>query len=473
MGLIIGAGYVYYDDWLEQNVSALEQVVFSECKLCSYQSLYQQQGIKVLTDTMNKRASQTGLDYLLLKDGAPIEGNLPWNKNLRRHFEQGNSVIKSKTSQIDTQTIHLGRDLHAGTDTISINVDDTYILITKEYLKISPDTFIPGKKHPASSSWIEGDTAQKVKSGRTEIDPQQHVYFTENIKGITGQIALIGMALIFLGFIATMVIAWKIHRKLKIINCTADHIIIHQDLARRIPHSGGNNEFDHLAINLNKMLAKIESKIEDIKQISNNIAHDLRTPLTSLHNKLEQLELQNPQVSNLTDQVNQLLNTFNALLRISHLEAGNANICMQRVDLTSLVTDVIDLYLPLAEEKGQVISMALESHSVKADINLLFQVVANLVENAIKYAPENSNIFIGSAEQKGHVIISIKDEGPGVPDDQLENIVERFVRLDKTRNTPGNGLGLSMVRAIAEAHQGRLILENLSNGFNASISIHS
>ncbi len=219
------------------------------------------------------------------------------------------------------------------------------------------------------------------------------------------------------------------------------------------------------------MLSKIEGKVEDIKQISNNIAHDLRTPLTSLHNRLEELESGNPAITDLTSQVNQILETFNALLRISHLESGNAHISVQDVDLETIVGDVIALFAPLAEEKGQNISMELEAQTVKADINLLFQALANLLENAIKYAQGNAHILIGSIEDNRQVLIKVQDDGPGIPDDRLKDVIERFVRLDATGSSPGSGLGLSMVRAIAKVHQGALTLNNLRNGFVATIAL--
>jgi len=443
LSLLISAVYIYYDDWLEPQVSHLESMVIPECELCSFKTQYQKQGLAELIKSLNIRKEKRGFKYAILTLGKVSAGDLQWkNKNV---VEQ-KSVISNVTASKNSQVKFIYRDINAGISISSIKLDESHSLYIESYLKINSESFTSDKK-------------QKV--------------IQEKIRGITTQMAWFGVSWIFLGFVATTIISWKIHVKLKSINKTADHIIQHQDLGQRISHSGGNNEFDHLAINLNKMLAKIESKVEDIKQMSNNIAHDLRTPLTSLHNKLEQLEFDNPQVSNLTGQVNLILNTFNALLRISHLESGNANVCIQQVDLTSLATDVIDLYQPLAEEKGQIIYMAIDSHSVNADINLLFQAVANLVENAVKYAPENSKILVTSLEQKAHVAIRIKDEGSGVPDDKLTEVVERFVRLDEARNTPGNGLGLCMVHAIAEAHQGKLTLENLPKAFSASILIPS
>ncbi len=444
LGLIITAGYTYYDDWLDQHVTELETVVVRECDLCSYKTLYDEQGLRALTNALNVRTWETGLDYLLLKNGAPIAGELQLDQSIKARFEQENVASNGLASITDDQAKRLAEDVRAGTYISSIELEENHTLIVEEYLRVNSETSIP-------------------------VAEQQ--VFRENIKGITGELALFGAALMVFGFIATTVIAWKIHNKLESINQTADHIIIHQDLGRRIPHSGGNNEFDHLASNLNKMLSKIEGKVEDIKQISNNIAHDLRTPLTSLLNRLEELDSDNPAITDLTSQVNQILETFNALLRISHLESGNAHISVRDVDLETIVGDVIALFAPLAEEKGQKISMELEAQTVKADINLLFQALANLLENAIKYAPGNAHILISSIEDSRQVLIKVQDDGPGIPDDRLTDVIERFVRLDATRSSPGSGLGLSMVRAIAEVHQGALTLNNLRNGFVAIIEL--
>ncbi len=444
LALIITAGYTYYDDWLNQHVTELETVVVRECDLCSYKTQYDEQGLRALTNALNVRAWETGLDYLVLKNGAPIAGELQLDQSIKARFEQEIVASNGLASITDDQAKRLAEDVHAGTYISSIELEENHTLIVEEYLRVNSKTSIP-------------------------VAEQQ--VFRENIKGITGELALFGAALIVFGFIATTVIAWKIHNKLESINQTADHIIIHQDLGRRIPHSGGNNEFDHLASNLNKMLSKIEGKVEDIKQISNNIAHDLRTPLTSLLNRLEELDSDNPAITDLTSQVNQILETFNALLRISHLESGNAHISVRDVDLETIVGDVIALFAPLAEEKGQNISMELEAQTVKADINLLFQALANLLENAIKYAPGNAHILISSIEDSRQVLIKVQDDGPGIPDDRLTDVIERFVRLDATRSSPGSGLGLSMVRAIAEVHQGALTLNNLRNGFVAIIEL--
>ncbi len=441
--LVLVAAYTFYDAWLEPQVTQLETIVLSECEICAFTSQFQAQGLPALTVLLDARTVKSGLNYAVLSNGIVSAGDLPWlNKNIAQLKLQTATANEKDANKKNGEIHTLWRDVNAGIALSSIRLDKDHTLYIEEYLKVK------------SRSLLSADNQQVVG---------------DNIREITTQIVLYGLVLLFLGFIATIFIAWKIYQKLENINQTADHIIKHQDLGQRISHSGGKNEFDHLARNLNKMLSKIEVKVEDIKQISNNIAHDLRTPLTSLHNQLEQLKLEVPVAVSLTKQVDTIIDTFDSLLRISHLESGNAYITKQAVDLNAVVADVIDLFRPLAEEKEQRLTMELATTSVEADINLLFQALGNLLENAIKYAPKNSNIIILAAEQYGKVTISVQDEGHGIPNDKLEEVIQRFVRLDETRNSPGNGLGLSMVNAIAAAHQGSMQLKNLPGGFKASI----
>jgi len=443
--LIMAAVYTFYDDWLEPQVSQLESLVVPECETCTYIELFQEEGLQSLATLLDLRMVKTGHSYAILNNKVVTAGDLQWFHKNREKIRQKIVTLNGKASNEKKGVmVTLWRDVNAGIAISSIRLDKNNTLYIQEYLRVKSEFVLS-----ADNQQIVGD----------------------NIRGITSQIALSGLFLLFLGFIATSVIVGKIYHKLKNINQTADHIIKHQDLSQRILHSGGNNEFDQLARNLNNMLSKIEAKVEDIRHISNSIAHDLRTPLTSLHNKLEQLELDEPIALNLTTQVDNIITTFDSLLRISHLESGNAYIVKQQVDLIPVVEDVIDLFRPLAEEKEQTLIMALGVTSVKVDVNLLFQALGNLLENAIKYAPENSGIIISSIQQNENVVISVQDEGDGIPSNKLEDVIQRFVRLDETRNSPGNGLGLSMVNAISAAHQGSFELNNLSKGFKASIRI--
>jgi len=443
--LVMGTAYSFYDEWLEPQVTKLETIVLSECETCSYSPLFQKQGLSALTIVLDARTAKTGLSYAIFNSDYVSAGDLKWaNRNRDQIKRKAVSERGESLNKMNGEEHTLWRDVNTGIAISSLKLDKNHTLYIEEYLKVKPKLL---------------------------LSPDNQQVVEDNIRDITTQIVLFGLLMMVLGFIATAFITLKIYQKVRNINKTADHIIKHQDLGQRITHSGGNNEFDHLACNLNKMLNKIEGKVEDIKQMSNNIAHDLRTPLTSLHNQLEQLKLDEPVAVSLTKQVNNIIDTFDSLLRISHLESGNAHLTKQAVDLTPLITDVIDLFRPLAEEKEQRLTMRLELLCVEVDINLLFQALGNLVENAIKYAPKNSNIIISSGERNGEVVVSVQDEGHGIPNDKLEDVIQRFVRLDKTRNSPGNGLGLSMVNAIAEAHQGSFDLKNVAGGLKASIHL--
>lgn len=439
----MGAAYSFYDEWLEPRVNKLETIISPECEVCSYKAQFNREGISAVALALDERAVTKGLNYAII-DGINISaGNIKWVNKNKDKIKQRIEALSKKASNTNNAVPHiLWRDVHAGIAMSYLKLDRSHTLYIEEYLKVKP------------KSSLTSESQQVLK---------------DNIRGITSQIVLFGLLLLLLGFVATAIIAGKVYQKLNSINQTADHIIKHQDLGQRIKHSGGNNEFDHLASNLNIMLGKIEEKVEDIKQMSNNIAHDLRTPLTSLHNKIEDVELDEAVASDLTQQVDRIICTFDSLLRVSHLETGNACITKEAVNLKQVISDLIDLFQPLAGEKGQLITMKLELASIEADVNLIFQALGNLLENAIKYAHAGSIITISAISEDHRSIISVQDEGSGVPDDKLEQVIQRFVRLDKTRNSPGNGLGLSMVNAIARAHDGSLQLKNLSKGFLVSI----
>jgi signal transduction histidine kinase len=235
--------------------------------------------------------------------------------------------------------------------------------------------------------------------------------------------------------------------------------------------SNGRNEFDRLAGNLNQMLDTVEARMEDMRQLSNNIAHDLRTPLTRLRGLLDHIQANGSGYENATKQIDQILATFDALLRISHLEAGTARILRQQMDLRVLATDIVDLYTPLADQKRQQLTTQVSVGQITADKDLIFQALANLTENAVKYAPEGINIQISARKQDGNLSLSVINEGEGIAREMLEKTTERFVRADPARQEAGVGLGLALVRAIAEAHDGKLVLMNLADGFEARLNL--
>jgi signal transduction histidine kinase len=250
--------------------------------------------------------------------------------------------------------------------------------------------------------------------------------------------------------------------------------IIHGDLTQRVPLTGSGDEFDQLAGNLNAMLDQIERLMAGMRQVTDNIAHDLRTPLARLRARLEVTLLERPDaaryaeaLSDTIGEADRLLGTFNALLSIAEAEAGSRRETMAVVDLAEIARSVAELYEPVADDKGLVLTVTIDDTlPVNGDRHLLSQAIANLLDNALKYAPAGAVTL--SARRSGDVArVEVADSGPGVPPDRREAVFDRFVRLEGSRSTPGNGLGLSLVRAVAKLHGGEVWLEDNAPGLKA------
>jgi signal transduction histidine kinase len=250
----------------------------------------------------------------------------------------------------------------------------------------------------------------------------------------------------------------------------ASQKIMAGDLSQRLPVSGSGDEFDRLSSSLNGMLGRIEQLNEGLRQVSDNIAHDLKTPLTRLRNKAaDALEEDDAQarraaLETIIAESDQLIRTFNALLMISRVEAGSIAAELSDIDISAIAADSAELYEPVAEEAGQTMICEISPGlSVRGNRELVGQALSNLIDNAIKYGSqgeEGSTIRVRVARSSEGVEIAIADEGPGVPADKRDEVVKRFVRLDKSRSKPGTGLGLSLVEAIIALHGGRLVLSD-------------
>lgn len=281
------------------------------------------------------------------------------------------------------------------------------------------------------------------------------------VQALTWGIAI----MVLLAFFGGILLSRRTVRKIERINQTA-RSIISGDLSRRIPVTNRNDDFDQLADNLNQMLDRIQTLMEDIRRVSDNIAHDLRTPLTRLRQHLEEARQEEKadsrtaaNLENSIKEADSLLVTFNALLRIARIEAGQMTAGFAPLDFRTLLDDVVEFYEPLAEEKSQQLTFDLGNNiSTLGDRDLLFQALANVIENAIKYTPENGKISVSLSRRQNEAVITISDNGPGIPEAEREKVFRRFYRLDQSRSTSGNGLGLSMVSAVISMHSGTITL---------------
>lgn len=237
------------------------------------------------------------------------------------------------------------------------------------------------------------------------------------------------------------------------------------DLTRRAPVFGSGDEFDRLSEQLNAMLAKLERLVISSRSAGDSIAHDLRSPLTRLRNRLEaglkDTNADGPRAALVKsiDDVDGVLDTFNAVLRLSRVQAG-ATGSFKRTDVTDITDELAELYQPVCEEKRLAFNYSpRDDLFVLADRDLIAQAMSNLMDNAVKYTPEGGAIRLEARRASdGDVELSVTDSGPGIPPEDRERAIERFVRLEQSRSQPGSGLGLSLASAVAEAHSGRLVL---------------
>lgn len=269
---------------------------------------------------------------------------------------------------------------------------------------------------------------------------------------------------------------WMLKR-IDVIN-RASRQIMNGDLSRRIPSRGTGDEFDRLADNLNAMLDQIVRLMDGVRQVSNNIAHDLRGPLNRIRSGLE-LSLPTATtpdeyravIEHSIAAIDNLLQIFNAILTIAQAESGARRQDFQSLDLTALAGDVAELYEPLAEEKGLILDVAL-AHGVTVPGNrhLLSQALANLLDNAVKYTPVGGHLLLSLTATDAGPELAVADSGPGIPPEDRERVLERFTRLESSRNTPGSGLGLSLVAAAAGLHNAALRLEDNHPGLRVVLA---
>ena len=262
----------------------------------------------------------------------------------------------------------------------------------------------------------------------------------------------------------------------------ATRTIMAGDLTQRMPVAGSGDELDRLATSLNDMLSQIERLMTGMKEVSSNVAHDLKTPLTRMRARVESaLRADNPgeqrsALEKTIEESDQLLQTFNALLSIARAEAGNAREGLVAADAAEIVRDVAELYEPIVEEAGGSLQTEIDGAlPVRADRQLLAQALSNLIDNALKYGAGTqtgeAKLTIKTGVQQGKAVISVSDTGAGIPPEQRERVLERFVRLDESRSRPGNGLGLSLVSSVMKLHGGSITLGDAGPGLSATLEL--
>jgi signal transduction histidine kinase len=407
--------------------SSLDEAVDSD--ITELEDTLQVAGDTALAALVNERVRQTphGPMFYLLQNsnGDVVAGNL-----LAFHGGEGRFDLKVRSSDAPRVTVHA-----RGT-----------VLPDGGYLMVAVDS-LPRRKMQKLILWVFGCSAA------------------------------ISLALAFGG---GALISVNLLRRIETISRAARDIMA-GDFSTRIPARGRADELDHLVASLNAMLERNQLAMESVRQVSNDIAHDLRTPLTRLRQRLELAQRRAGSVAEwqrtadgCISDMDAILETFGALLRIAQIESGMPARRFAKVDLSELLRTMIEVYQPMAEEKEQPFTADIASGlTVWGDRELLTQMIANVVENAMKHSPRGASISLVAGESASTIAVAVNDSGPGIPIEQRARVFQRFYRLERSRSKPGNGLGLSLVEAIAALHQIGIELTDNAPGLRVTLRLHA
>ncbi|MBA4287287.1 MAG: two-component sensor histidine kinase [Xanthomonadaceae bacterium] len=370
-----------------------------------------------------------------------------------------------------------------------------YLLLDADGRRLAGNLAAIPAKSPSRADWYEQPTLHQPVDASLRLrrltladdstlvvgfDDHEITAFVDALQRAAG---LGFAATLLLGLVAGALSSQLTLGHLDIINRTATRII-EGDLGHRVPLRGSNDEFDRLSATLNEMLDRIGELMESVKRATESIAHDLRTPLARMRNRIEVARFAAPVdpagqqelLDALCQEVDRVLTVFASLLRLATIESGVLRSGFQRVDLRPLVDDAISLYEALASEREIGVSLTIAGAAadgciVDGDRDLLFQAICNLLDNAVKFSPDGGDIGVELALADRVVRICIDDRGPGVPVEHRERVFDRLVRLDHSRASPGFGLGLSLVRAIARLHRGDCHLQDGAPGTRALLEL--
>jgi len=298
---------------------------------------------------------------------------------------------------------------------------------------------------------LTGGTRLAIGADREQIDELEELIFD-------GFASAFG-AVIALGSIGGIALSLALLKRVETIRRAAEAIIA-GDLTRRVPVRGTNDDLDRLSQTLNHMLDRVAELMESLRQVSTDIAHDLKTPLARLRQRLEAMQTraqagaeQNAGLEAAVAQVDEILGIFGALLRIAQIEAGTRRSGFRELDLSAVFANVADAFAPAAEDAGKRLEAKIKpAIRFLGDRELLTQMLANLVENAVRHTASGTRIEVSLGSDRDRTIGTVTDNGPGAPAEERERIFQRFYRLEHSRSTPGSGLGLSLVKAVADLH---------------------
>ena len=278
-------------------------------------------------------------------------------------------------------------------------------------------------------------------------------------------------AMLVIGLVGALLLGRYLRRRLDTITTTANAIIA-GDLTRRMPIGRDSDEFDNVAAALNAMLDRIAGLMENLRQVSSDVAHDLRTPLLRLRGQLEQVGRVDGAAQKAIELGEELMRLFASILRIAEVEGGGIEREFDAVDLSSLAEDVADTFLPALTDSGRAFAWTISPGvHVRGDRELLAQAITNLLDNARIHTPVRTKVELNLDADASNVSLSVSDDGPGVPEMDRAKIMQRFFRGEASRSTPGNGLGLSLVAAVARSHGGEMRIGEATRGLSVVIEL--
>jgi signal transduction histidine kinase len=409
---------------------------------------YQRGGFPLLVRVIERRSHQPGANLYLIADGAGqilagnveslapgVLDNLGWTREPFTYKRYGESQTGS--SEIE---------------------------------KAGPEERVP---HLAIARVIRIPNGMRVLIGRDLGEPERFRRAVRNSLVLALGTMAVG------GFLIWFFVGRRALKRIDAVS-VASRRIMGGDLTGRLPVNGSGDEFDRLSVNLNSMLDRIAELNEGLKHVSDNIAHDLKTPLTRLRNRAEAALSGRQSADAYRDAIqqtiadsDQIIRTFNAILMISRLESGYSSEQTGNIDLPAIVEDVFELYEPLAEEAGITLEKVVNSRTtIIGNRELVGQALSNVIDNAIKYCTAENcepKVAVSLEDQGDWVVLSVVDNGPGISDDDKARATERFVRLEESRSEPGSGLGLSLVKAVMKLHKGELRLGNADPGLQVQM----
>jgi signal transduction histidine kinase len=347
-----------------------------------------------------------------------------------------------------------------------------------------PQLEVPVAGGSRIEDWVEGEHQARMRASLSTLLNGDRLLLGASLESVDAFRANIRNALIgtfsFLFVLtagASVAVTRRTIGRIESINATS-RAIMRSDLKQRIPLRGSNDEWDQVAGNLNSMLDRIERLMVELKQATDNVAHDLRTPLTRIRGRLEKAynqtdpdqshhELIGDTIANL----DAVLRIFSSLTRISQIEANIQQSTFTAINLFDIAAKAVELYEPAAEERGARLRLiGVKILSIMGDQDLLFDAISNLLDNAIKHGKNNGDVTIEIAIMNDRYAISVADNGPGIPAKEYFDVLKRFYRLERSRQMPGNGLGLSLVAAVAHIHGADIAMSDNSPGLRVQLS---